>query len=125
MLSDMLIDYYTDDSMKAIKRKIYTSEEAEVLNFNFGDDKTLLGLNGYPCNDGLIVNINGTNQEHLSDPATIALGIAISHPLLCHFLGGIVNENDTLAFNSYEMILTRSVHNSDNKGLGSIRNVEH
>lgn len=59
---EMTIDYYTDDSMKAIKRKIYKDTEAESLNMDHGDDKSMLGLNGYPCNKGLIINMNGTQQ---------------------------------------------------------------
>jgi len=47
--------------MKSIKRKIYKEDEAVLLNFDHGDEKSLLGLNGYPCNRGLIINLNGTN----------------------------------------------------------------
>lgn len=49
--------------------------------------------------------------------------MALSHPLLCHFLGGL-KVNETYPLNTFEFLLTRSLHNNDNKGLGSIRNVE-
>lgn len=81
--------YYTDDSMKAIKRHIYQQDEAAEKGMDYGDEKSMLGLNGYPCNKGLIVNLNATNQQIHSDSSTISLGMAFSHPLLCHFLGGI------------------------------------
>ena len=56
----------------------------------------------------------------------LTLGIAISHPLLCNFFG-----NQTLAKNpniqdelSFEIMISRSPHNSDLKGLRSLRNIE-
>lgn len=80
----------------------------------------MLGVNGYPCNKGLVVKMNGAN----TDSASMALGISLSHPLLCNLLGGSKLADDTYAKNTFEMMLTRSVHNNDLKGLGTLRNTE-
>ena len=50
----------------------------------------------------------------------MALGISLSHPLLCNLLGGSKQGEE----NTFEMMLTRSVHNNDLKGLGTLRNTE-
>lgn len=52
----------------------------------------------------------------------MALGISLSHPLLCNLLGGSKQGEDNS--NTFEMMLTRSVHNNDLKGLGTLRNTE-
>lgn len=70
---------------------------------NFGE--STLGLNGYPCNSGLI--IHDTKSQ-------ASLGLALSHPLLCHLLDS----------HTFEMMLTRSLHNNDLKGLTSRRNID-
>ena len=56
----MDIAYYTDDSIKAIKRKIFEEKEAVELGLDNGDEKSMIGLNGYPCNKGLIIHLNNT-----------------------------------------------------------------
>ena len=82
------------------------------------------GLNGYPCNKGLIIKMNGTIPDYMVEESTVSIGMAVSHPLLCHLLGGQPSADDKSQMNTFEMILTRSVHNSDLKGLGSLRNTE-
>jgi hypothetical protein len=74
-------EFYTDDSYKAIKRKVYSDTEAIQLGYDHGDDHSMIGLNGYPCNKGLIVNLIDSYQTSFS------LGFALSHPLLCLFYG--------------------------------------
>ena len=98
-------EFYTDDSMKAIKRKIYDSEEALILNFNIGDDSSMLGLNAYPCNRGLIAN------DILSETT---MGFAYSSPLLCNLFYP----------RTFEIMLQRSVFNTDLKGLPSARSTD-
>ncbi len=88
----------------------------------------MIGLNGYPCNKGLIVTLNGTNQLSYSEPpAFLTLGFALSHPLLCNFFGpstlvaSATPNQDALSF---EFMVSRAPHNSDLKGLMSRRNIE-
>ena len=97
-----------------------------MLGYDHGDDKSMHGVNGYPINKGLIINLNGTNQSPTQDsPQYISLGMAVSHPLLCHFLGGYFwPESTRTAMNTFELMLTRAVHSNDMKGLGSLRNTE-
>ena len=45
------------------------------------------------------------------------MGMAISHPLLCNFI-------QNASSHKFEIMLSRSVHNSDLKGLRSLRNTE-
>ena len=71
------ITYYTDDSMKSIRRHIYTQEEASELGYDYSDDYSMIGLNGYPCNSGLITHDQLQN---------ISLGMAFSHPVLCNLI---------------------------------------
>ena len=49
------LDFYTDDSMKQIKRKVYSLQEAIQIGISMksGEDE-FIGYNGYPCNSGLI-----------------------------------------------------------------------
>jgi len=49
--------------MHLLKRHIFTDAEALELGFDYGDDKTMLGVNGYPCNKGLVVKINGSDVD--------------------------------------------------------------
>lgn len=97
-----------------------------MLGYDHGDDKSMHGVNGYPINKGLIINLNGTNQSPtLDSPQYITIGMAVSHPLLCHFLGGyFLPESTRTAMNTFELMLTRAVHSNDMKGLGSLRNTE-
>ncbi len=93
----MVSEFYTDDSYKAIKRKIYSDTEAIELGYDNGDDDSMTGLNGYPCNKGLIVTLNNTNQQPISEaPSLLTLGFAFSHPLLCNFFGAQLLSNDTV-----------------------------
>jgi hypothetical protein len=86
----------------------------------------MTGLNGYPCNKGLIVTLNGTNQHPLTEaPALITFGFALSHPLLCNFFGAQNLSNVSITQpHIFEFMLSRSPHNSDLKGLRSMRNIE-
>ena len=93
----MVSEFYTDDSYKAIKRKIYSDTEAIELGYDNGDDDSMTGLNGYPCNKGLIVTLNNTNQQPISEaPSLLTLGFAFSHPLLCNFFGAQLLSNVTV-----------------------------
>ena len=93
----MTSEFYTDDSYKAIKRKIYSDTDAIELGYDNGDDDSMTGLNGYPCNKGLIVTLNGTNHHPLSDlPSLLTLGFTLSHPLLCNFFGAKLLSNETV-----------------------------
>jgi hypothetical protein len=120
------IGYYTDDSIKALRRKIYQENVAVELGYDHGDDKSMHGLNGYPLNRGLIINVNGTNQAPLiGNTSFISLGMTVSHPLLCHFLGGYSDPKTNISpMNTFEIMVTRAVHSNDQKGLGSLRNTE-
>ena len=55
---DLDVQYYTDDSYKSIKRKIYNISEAIELGYDHGDEYSMIGLNSYPCNKGLILTLN-------------------------------------------------------------------
>ncbi len=61
------MEYYTDDSMKAIRRKIFTKDEAQRLSLTYSDN--IMGLNAYPCNSGLITHDIRSN---------VTLGLALS-----------------------------------------------
>lgn len=117
-------DYYTDDSMKSIKRKVFSLNEAIEKRLDFGGERSLHGLNGYPCNKGLILNLNGKNSNANEESSSVTLGFALSHPLLCHILGGYPAADDSSAMNTFEFMLSRSVHNNDLKGLKALRNTE-
>lgn len=102
-------DFYTDDSIKAIKREIYEKNQAKDLGYDTGDTQSILGLNGYPCTSGLITHL---------PQSKLALGLVFSHPLLCSFQPGLSNPPQ------FDLMITRSVHNSDLKGLSSMRNID-
>lgn len=55
--SGLSAEYYTDDSYKSIKRKIYNISEAVELGYDHGDDFSIIGLNSYPCNKGMILSL--------------------------------------------------------------------
>ncbi|CDW83393.1 lysosomal alpha- [Stylonychia lemnae] len=100
------LDFYTDDSIKQIKRKVYTLQEAIQIGISMasGQDE-FVGYNGYPCNNGLV--INGMS-------AGVSIGMSLSHPVTCHLIDS----------NTFEMILTRSLGNNDIKGISSLRNTD-
>ncbi len=55
----------------------------------------------------------------------LTLGFAMSHPLLCNFFGAqLLTNESTPQPHMFEFMLTRSPHNSDLKGLRSMRNIE-
>jgi hypothetical protein len=56
-LNDLKFGYFTDDSMKSIKRKVFLKKEAIDKRLDFGGENSLHGLNGYPCNKGLILDL--------------------------------------------------------------------
>jgi hypothetical protein len=56
-------EYYTDDSMHLLKRHIFTETEALELGLDYGDDKSMLGVNGYPCTKGLVLKMNGSSAD--------------------------------------------------------------
>jgi hypothetical protein len=37
------MQYFTDDSMRAVERKVWKDREAEEKGFDFGDDQSMLG----------------------------------------------------------------------------------
>ncbi len=76
-------------------------ERAKEMNIAKSNSK--IGYNTYPCNVGMIVS----NEE-------LHISFAISHPSGCN----IVNKN------TFEMLIHRSVHNTDLKGLPSQRNLD-
>ncbi len=57
--SSLQPEYYTDDSLNLLKRKVFTDQEAMELGIDFGDDKSMNGVNGYPCNKGLVIKLRG------------------------------------------------------------------
>lgn len=102
-------EFYTDDSVKSVKREVYERWGAKELGYGTGDDQSILGLNGYPCTSGLITHL---------PQSKLTLGMVFSHPLLCSFQPGLSHPPQ------FDLMLTRSVHNSDLKGLPSMRNID-
>lgn len=100
------IQFYTDDSTQSIRRKIYDKNEANDLNLDTGDENSLIGLNAYPCNVGLLTYDLDSN---------FTMGMAFSHPLTCNFLNK----------NTFELMLTRSVHNTDLKGKSQTKFIDN
>ena len=75
-----------------------------ALGLDYGDEEqSANGVNAYPCNKGMIIRDTDTS-----------LGMTVSHPMLCNLLSP----------QSFEVMLTRSVHNTDLKGLTSSRNMD-
>ena len=83
------LEFFTDDSLSFLKRRVLDPRSAVSLDFATSEDT--IGYNAYPCTSGLIVS---KMTDHL------AMGIALSHPVTCHFV-----DNRT-----FELIVMRSVH---------------
>ncbi len=136
--SEFNAEYYTDDSYKSIKRYIYNISEALELGYDHGDDFSIIGLNSYPCNKGMILTLNKTSQTGIFETSFLSLGYAFSHPLMCnvapfnshdHFDNSSSNNTEApkskrIPSHSFEWMITRSTHNNDLKGLRSMRNIE-
>jgi hypothetical protein len=74
---DNSIEYFTHDSMYALKRKVYSRKEAverKILKFNLEGKDSYWKVNAYPCNSGLILFEGNTS---------FALGYSFSHALMC------------------------------------------
>lgn len=54
---EVSLEYFTDDSVKQIKRHLYSQEEARLLGYDYSqdDEQMQIGLNTYPCTKGLLV----------------------------------------------------------------------
>mmetsp|Transcript_35366 Transcript_35366/g.34395 ORF Transcript_35366/g.34395 Transcript_35366/m.34395 type:complete len:159 (-) Transcript_35366:665-1141(-) len=95
------LEYFTHDSMYALKRKVFSHDEAierEIITtlkqLGLDDDGSVPDekLNTYPCNTGLIV------KEKVTDTV---MGFTYSHGLMCH----LVEKN------KWDIMLTRATQN--------------
>ena len=96
-------DFYTDDSYNLIKRRLISEKEANEKGINFPDKKyqtSMIGLNSYPCTEGYY-------NSHIFT--------SLSHPTMCN----IVSSNE------FEIMLLRSVKNSDEKGINFNKNEDN
>lgn len=83
----------------------------------------MLGLNGYPCTKGLHLVLNDSSQSPYFPVSFLSFSLSLSHPLLCLLSPNqLPLTNDTRHL--FDLMLTRSTHNNDMKGLRALRNTE-